>query len=134
MRFRREQHLRRQSDFRAVRELGRRIDCGAFTLWHLSRTAPDTGEVTPASIHPSDAKPAAIRLGVVASTAAVGPAVQRNRAKRRLRAIFRENQGLVPAGTDLLLVARAAVNRWENRELTEKFIGACRRLPAAKES
>mgnify|MGYP003346064271 CR=1 FL=1 len=116
MRFRREQHLRRQDDFRAVREQGRRIDCGAFTLWHLTRDDPG------------------IRVGVVASTAAVGPAVQRNRAKRRLRAIFRENQGLVPRGTDLLLVARAAVNRWESRELTEKFIGACRRLPAAKES
>jgi ribonuclease P protein component len=129
MRFRREQHLRRQSDFRAVREQGRRIDCGAFTLWYLSRPAPDQGEVPPAAPRPDG-----IRVGVVASTAAVGPAVQRNRAKRRLRAIFRENQEQVPAGLDLLLVARAAVNRWESRELTEKFIGACRRLPAAKES
>ena len=31
MRFRPEQHLRRQADFRAVREEGRRVECGAFT-------------------------------------------------------------------------------------------------------
>lgn len=144
MRFRREQHLRRQDDFRAVREQGRRIDCGAFTLWHLSRPATDRGEPfnkasprarssggTPAPTKPIAAE---IRVGVVASTAAVGAAVQRNRAKRRLRAVFREHQQLVPPGTDLLLVARAAVNRWESRDLAEKFIGACRRLPPAKES
>jgi ribonuclease P protein component len=126
MRFRREQHLRRQHDIRAVREQGRRIDCGAFTVWHRARSAE-----APAA--DATTKPAEIRVGVVASTAAVGPAVQRNRAKRRLRAIFRENQQLVPPGTDLLLVARAAVNRWESRELNAKFIGACRRLPAAKD-
>jgi ribonuclease P protein component len=131
MRFRREQHLRRQDDFRAVREQGRRIDCGAFTLWHRSRDATSRGEVNPAATQPGATE---IRVGVVASTAAVGPAVQRNRAKRRLRAVFREHQQLVPPGTDLLLVARAAVNRWESRELAEKFIGACRRLQPAKES
>jgi ribonuclease P protein component len=127
MRFRREQHLRRQDDFRAVREQGRRIDCGAFTLWHRTRGA-DSPAADPTT------KPADIRVGVVASTAAVGPAVERNRAKRRLRAVFRENQQLVPAGTDLLLIARHAVNRWDHRELNEKFIGACRRLPAAKDA
>jgi ribonuclease P protein component len=131
MRFRREQHLRRQEDFRSLREQGRRIDCGAFTLWHRSRPATAPVADTPARTEPSTAE---VRVGVVASTAAVGAAVQRNRAKRRLRAVFREHQQHVPAGTDLLLVARAAVNRWESRELAEKFIGACRRLQPAKES
>ena len=40
----------------------------------------------------------------------------------------------VPAGTDLLLVARQAVNRWDSQELNEKFIGACRRLQPAKDA
>ncbi len=135
MRFRREQHLRRQGDFKAVREQGRRIDCGAYTIWYRVR---DT--VAPAPAEGAAAKPALfappppnlVRVGFVASIAAVGPAVQRNRARRRLRAIVREHQLLIPPGTDLLVVARQAVNRWENRELTEKFIGACRKLPPAK--
>jgi ribonuclease P protein component len=137
MRFRREQHLRRQGDFKAVREQGRRIDCGAYTVWY--RVRADRSDVSDPAAAPA-AKPALfappppdlVRIGFVASTAAVGNAVQRNRARRRLRAIVREHQQLVPAGTDLLLVARQAVNRWDCRELTEKFIGACRRLQPAK--
>jgi ribonuclease P protein component len=116
MRFRPEQHLRRPADFRAVREQGRRIDCGAFTLWCRPR---ETDPAAPA------------RVGFVASGAQVGGAVARARAKRRLREIFRQHQGLVPAGLDLMLVARAAVNRWPFPELGEKFAGACRKLPAA---
>ncbi len=142
MRFRREQHLRRQGDFKAVREQGRRIDCGAYTVWY--RVRADRGEIVPAaaatvapvakpSLFPPT-PPDLVRVGFVASTAAVGNAVQRNRARRRLRAIVRQHQQLVPAGTDLLLVARQAVNRWDSHELTEKFIGACRRLPGAKDA
>lgn len=115
MRFRAEQHLRRQGDFRAVRERGRRVDCGAFTLWHLARETPGP-----------------VRVGFVASTAQVGGAVERARAKRRLREIFRAHQAAAPVNSDLLLVARAAVNRWEFRELEGKFLAACARLaPAA---
>lgn len=112
MRFRPEQHLRRPGDFRTIREQGRRIECGAFTLWWLARA-----ERSPA------------RIGFVASFAQVGSAVARARAKRRLREVFRRHQALVPAGCDLMLVARAAVNRWDFAELEQKFADACRRLP-----
>jgi ribonuclease P protein component len=48
MRFRPEQHLRRQGDFRAVRELGRRVDCGAFTLWwHYRAPVVETAKKFP---------------------------------------------------------------------------------------
>jgi ribonuclease P protein component len=123
MRFRPEQHLRRQSDFRAVREQGRRINCGAFTLGCLRR------EPAPASTSPAEpAKSALPRVGVVASTAAVGHAVLRNRAKRRLRAIFREHQALAPAGCDMLLTARNAATNWPFAELRQKFTDACAQL------
>jgi ribonuclease P protein component len=115
MRFRPEQHLRRPGDFRAVREQGRRIDCGAFTAWFFRRTA----DPAPTSLP---------RVGVVASIAQVGAAVQRNRAKRRLREVFRAHQSLVPAGSDVLLVARAAVNRLDYPALEQKFTDACRKL------
>jgi ribonuclease P protein component len=133
MRFRPDQHLRRQQDFRATREKGRRIDVGAFTLWWLKRppalAADPADEINSA---PTPSEPPRPRVGVVASTSAVGGAVQRNRAKRRLRAVFREHQTLVPAGSDLLLVARLAVNRIPYAEVEQKFIDACRRLTPAK--
>ena len=116
MRFRPGQHLRRQSDIRAVREAGARLDCGAFTLWCLQAQCI-VGQRGLSMTSP--------RLCVVASTAAVGGAVLRNRAKRRLREVFRRNQDRLPPDCDLLLVARAAVNRWSFADLEQKFIEAC---------
>ena len=123
MRFRTEQHLRRQSDFRAVREHGRRINCGAFTLTYLKRE-PSANEVVSVDKVPSTVK----RAGFVASTASVGHAVLRNRAKRRLREIFRLNQEVVPAGCDLVLTARTATTLWPFEQLQQKFVDACRQL------
>jgi len=127
MRFRAEQHLRRQRDFREARENGRRQDCGAFTLWWYRR---------PGEVGTELAAPAAPiqgpRVGVIASTAAVGIAVKRTRAKRRMREIFRHHQDLVPPDCDLLMVARAALNRLEYCEIEQKFVDACRKLFPAK--
>ena len=120
MRFRAGQRLRRQNEFRAVREKGRRHDCGAFTLWSLPR--PETGG-------PQAAIP---RVGVVASRVAVGNAVQRNRANRRLREVFRRHQALVPASLDLVIVARSSLNRLEYAAVEQKFTEACRRLAPSR--
>jgi ribonuclease P protein component len=112
MRFRPEQHLRRPGEFRRVREEGRRLPGELFTLWWLPR--PDTPELR--------------RLGVVASTVAVGHAVLRNRAKRRLREVFRRHQTLLPPGGDLILSARGVINRRPFQALEQEFTGACRKL------
>jgi ribonuclease P protein component len=127
MRFRPDQHLRRQSDFRAVREHGRRINCGAFIVSWLRRE-PALGD----SIKVVPTKAGVKRLGVVASTASVGHAVLRNRAKRRLREIFRRNQDLVPGGCDMLLTARTAATIWPIAELETKFVEACRQIAPPK--
>ena len=123
MRFRAEQHLRRQRDFREAREKGRRQDCGAFTLWSYRRPSEisTTIEASAAPVHGP-------RVGVIASTAAVGIAVKRSRAKRRMRELFRQHQNLIPPDCDLLMVARAALNRLEYREIEQKFVDACRKL------
>ena len=153
MRFRAEQHLRRQRDIRSVREQGRRLDCGGFTLWYLRRPAcvangnalpqapagtelsGSEGVVQPNAPTGSRARriekpvPADLRrVCVVASTAAVGHAVARARAKRRLRELFRNHQDTVPPGYDLLLIARQSINRLEYREIERKFVEACPRI------
>jgi ribonuclease P protein component len=119
LRFRASQRVKRNADFRAAREQGRRIDCGAFMLTWRVRSEPALGPA---------------RVGVVASRAAVGGAVERNRAKRRLRELFRQHQALVPAGLDLVLTARAAVLRLPLAELEQRFAYACRKLPGSEPS
>lgn len=123
MRFRAEQHLRRQQEIRAVREQGRRIECRAFTVWWRMREQPAEAK-TPTEMRP--------RVCVIASTNAVGFAVRRNRAKRRLREVFRSNQDRVPARCDLLLIARESALTWPLPELERKFVDACSQISAAQ--
>jgi ribonuclease P protein component len=116
MNLRAGQRLRRNDDFRAVREQGRRTDCGAFLMtWR---------------VRPAEASAAPARVGVVASRASVGNAVHRNRAKRRLREIYRRHQTLVPPGFDIVLTARMALLRLTFPEVEQRFIQACRKLAA----
>jgi ribonuclease P protein component len=152
MRFRPGQHLRRQSDIRAVREQGRRVDGRAFTVWWRHRAPEAAANAIPAMVSsksgpeqspersahsarpeaPATALPPLPRAAVIASIAAVGPAVRRNRAKRRLRELFRRHQSLIPPACDLLLIARAQTVQWQFPELERVFIDACRRIaPAA---
>jgi ribonuclease P protein component len=112
MRLRPGQHLRRQSDIRDVRQKGVRVDCRAFTLWCLAR--PDGVSVR--------------RACFVASTQAVGKAILRNRAKRRMREIFRRHQGLLPGSIDVMFVARAQVNNWPFAQIDRAFTDACGRI------
>jgi ribonuclease P protein component len=112
MRLRPGQHLRRQSDIRDVRQLGVRVDCRAFTVWWLARADREANR----------------RACFVASTQAVGKAILRNRAKRRMREIFRRHQGLLPASIDMMFVARAQVNNWPFAQLDRAFTDACGRM------
>jgi ribonuclease P protein component len=118
MRFRAEQHLRRGNDIQQVRQKGRRFDCGGFAMWWARRPAPSPEAV---AVKPLQGP----RVAVVASRAAVGGAVERNRAKRRLREVFRHHQHRVPPDVDLLMVARTSLNRLEYREIERKFVHAC---------
>lgn len=117
MRFRPEQHLRRQDEIRAVRTEGRRFDARVLTFWWLTR--------------PPEATLAAPRACVIASTAAVGNAIHRNRAKRRLRELFRAHQDRLPRHCDFLLIARAAMHQRPYVELEKIFLHACDQITLA---
>lgn len=86
-RLRCRQRLTAAADFEAAYSQGRSYKGRLMVLW-LRR-----GEG------------AALRLGVVASRK-IGGAVQRNRAKRRLRAAYRLNRHRFTGSVDAILIAR----------------------------
>ena len=73
------------------------------------------------------------RLGVTVSTK-LGGAVVRNRARRRLREVFRLAQPRMRQGYDVVLVARSRAVNGPYDRLTAAFDKACRQLNLVKEA
>ena len=67
------------------------------------------------------------RLGLTASTK-LGGAVVRNRARRRLREVYRLNTPAMKQGYDIILVARRRCLTAPWPELNATFLKLCRRL------
>ena len=67
------------------------------------------------------------RLGLTASVK-IGNAVKRNRARRRLREIYRCNQDKLKPGYDIILVARVRTLNASWSELNAVFDKLCRQL------
>ena len=130
MRFRAQQHLRRAAEIRAVREQGQRVECRAFTVWWKRRAQNAEAAIASRDAGAAREVLSNARVCVIASGAAVGDAVRRNRAKRRLRDVFRQHQDAVPRDCDLLLIARRAVIECPMLELETRFSDACRRMQA----
>jgi ribonuclease P protein component len=80
---------------------------------------------------PKPADVACRRACFVASIQSVGKAVLRNRAKRRLREVFRRHQELLPASVDMMFVARSRVNERSLGDLDRAFMDACGRMQRA---
>ncbi len=73
------------------------------------------------------------RLGVTVSTK-LGCAVVRNRARRRLREVFRLAQPELKQGYDVVLVARSRAVNGPYQKLTGAFYRACGQVGLAKEN
>ena len=67
------------------------------------------------------------RLGITVSTK-LGHAVVRNRARRRLREVYRLNSGRLRQGYDMILVARGRTLTASWKELNDTFLRLCRKL------
>lgn len=72
------------------------------------------------------------RLGVTVSTK-LGCAVVRNRARRRLREVYRLAQPALKQGYDVVLVARGRAAGGPYQKLTAAFYRACGQLGLLKE-
>jgi len=89
MRFSPDRRVRKRSEFQDIAARGARVSTEHFVLIAA----------------PQLTLPARSRLGITASRR-VGNAVVRNRLKRLVRAAFREMEGLLPDGHDLLVICR----------------------------
>jgi len=85
MKFRPDEHIRRRAEFQQIYEQGARIR-GRFSTLFLLPNKLSVG-----------------RLGI-AATRKLGGAVQRNRAKRLIREVFRRNN--IAAGFDVVVVPK----------------------------
>jgi ribonuclease P protein component len=104
------QRLRRSNDFAAAVRGGRRAGRGAVVV-HLTLPATPEPEAAtspePARDAGAEEISAPTRAGFVVSKA-VGPAVVRNRVRRRLRHLVRERVDVLPPGSTLVVRALPA--------------------------
>jgi ribonuclease P protein component len=107
-RFRREDRLRKRTDFESVYAAARKSWARGFTVF----VAPGA-----AGRH---------RLGLAVGRR-VGRAVLRNRVKRRLREAFRLSRESLPGCYDIVVHGRAEVADIEFSELVRSLVGAVRR-------
>ncbi|GIV65987.1 MAG: ribonuclease P protein component [Chloroflexota bacterium] len=99
--------LRRSSDFKRVRQTGKAYTHPFVVLNVLPN---EEGQ---------------LRVGITASKA-VGSAVDRNRAKRRLRAVLDRLLPNVQPGWDVVLIARKPVLTADFEDLTQAVLGLLR--------
>jgi len=116
LKFRRDMRLRSRDQFDHVQRGGRRVSTRFFTLIG----SPNSVEID--------------RLGIIASRR-VGGAVQRNRAKRRVREVFRRQ---APIGTgralDLVAIVRQSLTDAPFSDVEADFRTAVGKLRGVKYS
>ena len=109
-RFQPADRLRKRAEFTRVQEKGRRVAGRFVTLLILANdgTAP--------------------RLGLIASRK-LGPAVSRNRAKRRLRELFRRHRETLggDASIDIVAIPRRELGTAPYADVESDFLHALRR-------
>lgn len=99
--------MRRREDFLRLQRAGARFQTPHFVVYAMR-----TEEIRPP------------RLGITVSRR-IGGAVMRNRVKRRVRECFRMKlRSNIPAGGDLLVIARTGAARLETRAILEELMTA----------
>ena len=106
--FSQERRIRRRTEFQQVFDRGFRVQSRHFTVLFLPNRLGKS------------------RLGIVASRK-IGGAVERNRAKRLIREMFRLNVQGSPAPVDLVVIPRREFLDASFEVLTKEFRNAWRR-------
>ena len=72
------------------------------------------------------------RLGITTGVK-LGGAVERNRARRRIRETYRLNEARLKPGYDLVIVARTAAVDGDFQEMEKSFLRQCKKLKLLRE-
>ena len=115
MRLPRERRIRASAEFSRLRQEGSRLDCGPFLLNY--RRTGGRGKA---------------RFAVIAAKKNLPLAVDRNRAKRLARELFRTDEAAFPAGWEVVLVVRSGMLKRPLAELRKAYAAAAVRILAAK--
>ncbi|HSR12821.1 MAG TPA: ribonuclease P protein component [Thermodesulfobacteriota bacterium] len=102
--FGREERVRKRADHQRVYREGAKFQSRHFRASVCPNTLPHR------------------RLGVTAGKR-IGPAVRRNRLKRRIREFFRLNKDLLPPSCDFVITAREGAADLSFREVSEELKG-----------
>jgi ribonuclease P protein component len=108
--------MRRSADFSATVRRGRRGSARLVTV-HLAPPGPGADDTAPAQV------------GFVVSRA-VGPAVVRNRVRRRLRHLMRARLAVLPAGARVVVRAQPASSTASSKVLARDLEQALTRAAA----
>jgi ribonuclease P protein component len=114
--FGRERRLRKRADFTRVQGSARRVTTRHYVFLlarQPSPAEPSAQAAAPSRLGPSRIGPSRLgpsRLGIVV-TRKLGNAPARNRIKRVCRECFRRWPDLLPAGVDLVIIARQGADK-----------------------
>ena len=72
------------------------------------------------------------RLGITTGVK-LGHAVERNRARRRIRESYRLNEPRLKQGYDIVIVARSAAIEGDFNEMQQSFLRQCKKLRLLRE-
>jgi ribonuclease P protein component len=102
-RFLKSNRILKRDAFVRTYEKGRKVHAKHFTAFVL----------------PNDGGPA--RIGIT-TTRKIGNAVERNRARRLVREVFRRNRWLVPSGVDIVINVKKHLSKCNYQDIENDFI------------
>ncbi|NLV85895.1 MAG: ribonuclease P protein component [Clostridiales bacterium] len=105
--------LKKNQDFRRLYSKGRSIAAASLVVYVKKNRQPVN------------------RLGITVSTK-IGNAVCRNKIRRRLKEIYRLNEGRLESGLDVVIVARVKAAHTPYSKLERDYLYACSRLGILK--
>lgn len=114
--------IKQRREFLRVQRGGRKHHVRHFMVFASPRPAP--ADTTPSESTPSEPLPT--RLGITV-TRKVGDAVTRNRIKRLVREVFRQNRQRLPSGLDIVWVAKQQASAASFADVLADFEALVRR-------